>query len=403
MAGRQAFWSYVHQDDADEGGRIAELARLLSSRVRLMTGTAFPIFLDRDSLGWGVEWESKIREALLSTMFFIPIITPSFFLSTRCREELVSFSSSARALGLEELILPVYYTDIPQFDTAGPSGDELIDLVKRYQWEDWREVALEDAASSVHRKAVHRLATQLLASGESADAKPATDITTPKVLRQEDDEDGDGGKDGRDGDEGPNGNGEGAPGDLDILAEGEEAFQRLSQRIEQVPAVINAIAADAEEATKKIQQSDARGKGFAGRLNIAKGLANKLESEADVLEQAVGGYLDDLLKVDPMVMTVLSLLRADPSQISEVPEFLDSIDVLTNAAGEGLGSLDPLAQTIRDNAQWSKDLRKPSRRIETALRQMVDTRSLFGQWKAQIDELREDFPHFGDQLKNTST
>jgi hypothetical protein len=139
MPGRSGFWSYVRQDDIDEAGRISDLSTSLSKKVRLLTGQEFPIFLDRNSIGWGDDWESRIEEALEGTTFFIPILTPSYFLSENCRKELLRFSSTATALGLKELILPIYYVTVPELESPSPSGDDLINLVRRYQWVDWRD------------------------------------------------------------------------------------------------------------------------------------------------------------------------------------------------------------------------------------------------------------------------
>lgn len=388
MDGRQAFWSYVHQDDKDDGGRIGDLSRLLRARVRLLTGADFPIFLDRDSLGWGEEWETKIREALLSTMFFVPIITPSYFRSEACREELVIFSASALALGLKELILPIYYTPVAEFDAPPPSGDELVDLVRRYQWEDWTEVGLEDQESSLHRKSVDRLARKLIASAASADSKPSRTPTSTSRATFADDEDDD--DDDREGDGSSDHGSPEAPGQLDILEAGEAAFERLGARLNEVPTVITIMGQQAEHATKELARSDEQGKGFAGRLTVARRLAKQLEEQAGPLEQLASGYLQDILAVDSMVNIILETLRDQPSQVDEMAEFLDSIEQLTGPAEEGLSSLSDLAQTLRDNAKWSKDLRRPSNRIERALRQMADTRTLFRQWQAQINDLRAE-------------
>ena len=64
MAEIEGFWSYVHNDDESEGGRIARLARDVSSQFEMITGDKISLFLDRDALAWGEEWRNKIDLAI---------------------------------------------------------------------------------------------------------------------------------------------------------------------------------------------------------------------------------------------------------------------------------------------------------------------------------------------------
>jgi TIR domain len=384
MADRQAFWSYVHRDDDDENGRIVHLARLLGRRLRLLTGSDFEIFVDRDGLAWGDDWGAKIGEALLDTSFFIPIVTPSYFRSESCRGELLQFSSSAQALGLEELILPIYYADVPELSDSSPSGDGLIDLVRRYQWQDWREVGLDDPNFSGHRKAVHRLAMDLLARADVADSKPSS-VPGAVVGRQARDDasplaESDNGRT----DEPDNG-----PDLLNVLAAGEEAMPRLAERMTQMTPIIASLGEYATEATEELNQSDAHGKGFAGRLMATRRYAAKLEQPAERLEQLVAGYLDDLSVIDPSISTLLQLLREDPAQIPSASDLLDSIAALADNAETAFNSTEAMIASMQQNARWAKEIRRPSNRITKALRQLVDARLVFRRWRAQVDELRE--------------
>jgi hypothetical protein len=69
-------------------------------------------------------------------------------------------------------------------------------------------------------------------------------------------------------------------------------------------------------------------------------------------------------------------------------EFLNSIEELATASENGLGRAENLANSVAANAKWSKDLRKPTRRVVKALRQISDARSVFRDWKSQVRDLR---------------
>ena len=376
MEGARGFWSYVHRDDDDEGGRIGQLAKLLEARVRFLTGSDFHIFLDRASIGWGDDWAARIDEALLSTTFFIPIVTPSYFLSEECRRELFRFASSAASLGLRELVLPIYYADVSEMNSPEPA-DELMALVHRFNWEDFRDAALEDVDSSVHRKAVHQLAEQLIERAESADAKPALDRPVPPV--------GPEGSRDDDGDES-----EESEGVLEILSEGEGALPRLNDLMtKELAPLMQRMGEEAERATAEIESSDARGKGFAGRLTVSKKYARQLAAIADELEPTTRRFIEELLSVDQMVELIFRLTAESPEQATELQAFFDGVRSMAEASEAGLGSAEELASSVRSNARWSKDLREPSRRLETALRQIADARSITRGWLERLESFEE--------------
>ena len=84
----RAFMSYAHVDN--KYSRLTEFRDRLSNEVHVQTGEPFPIFQDRDDILLGQTWHQRIKEALQQEVtFLIPILTPSFFKSVTCREELL--------------------------------------------------------------------------------------------------------------------------------------------------------------------------------------------------------------------------------------------------------------------------------------------------------------------------
>ena len=108
-----AFLSYSHSDDEHEGGRITQLRERLSQEVKFQTAEEFPIFQDRNNIKWGENWEKRIHGALGAVTFLIPILTPSFFKSDYCREEVEKFLDREKQLDRNDLILPIYYYGTP--------------------------------------------------------------------------------------------------------------------------------------------------------------------------------------------------------------------------------------------------------------------------------------------------
>ena len=74
MADLNGFWSYVHDDDAADGGRASRLAKDVVAQFEMLTGEKIEVFLDRDDIAWGEIWRNKIDERLATVAFFIPVL-----------------------------------------------------------------------------------------------------------------------------------------------------------------------------------------------------------------------------------------------------------------------------------------------------------------------------------------
>lgn len=159
-----AFLSYVHSDDEHDDNRISKLRRSLEGEVKMQTGKPFHIFQDRNDLLWGQHWQERIKEALSEITFLIPIITPSFFLSPACRSEFEVFAKIEQMLGVNRLILPLYYVSCDQFEAAEQHPDSIADILRSRHWEDWRPFRFKEPHNADVREALARIANGIKAS-----------------------------------------------------------------------------------------------------------------------------------------------------------------------------------------------------------------------------------------------
>lgn len=136
------FMSYVRSDDANDNGRISELRKHLEREIRVQSGdNTFHIFQDREDIAWGQQWAQRINESLDAVTFLFPVITPGFFKSPACREELKRFLDREKQLRRKDLILPIHYVDTPFLSNAAKrKTDELATLIADRQHADWRDL-----------------------------------------------------------------------------------------------------------------------------------------------------------------------------------------------------------------------------------------------------------------------
>lgn len=181
-----AFLSYVRADDDDVKGAIRGICERLGAELRAQTGRYYHIFVDRTDIGWGENWRSRINESLDMATLLIPILTPSYFISTACREELTRFLERERQLDRRDLILSIYYIVAPQMeDEELRAADPLAQELATRQYVDWRSLRFASLDSVVVRKTIEDLARRMQKALErGVGAKSSDSLSTDAPTMQ---------------------------------------------------------------------------------------------------------------------------------------------------------------------------------------------------------------------------
>jgi len=146
------FWSYARQDDEE---KLSGLRSILQRQLQQKYGREpIKIFQDVAAIPPGADWNNKITEALHSSTFLIPIITPNFLESEWCNQEFFLFLEREQAIAKEfpelaasKRIFPIFYidiTDVEAFDSR------LLPELRKRQWANFRDLIYkEDTHESV--------------------------------------------------------------------------------------------------------------------------------------------------------------------------------------------------------------------------------------------------------------
>lgn len=157
-----ALMSYTRFDDAYRHGYLSELGAWISREVEAYSRLPFPILRDSEDIAWGQHWAERINHSLDAVTFLIPILTPSFFSSPFCREELERFLQREAQLGRNDLILPVYFITIPALEKPDlRAHDPLIQTIDARQRIDWRDLRFESFDSPQVRRTLAQMAIQI--------------------------------------------------------------------------------------------------------------------------------------------------------------------------------------------------------------------------------------------------
>jgi CheY-like chemotaxis protein len=172
MGQTQAFLSYTRIDDEFFGGAITALRGALELGVRVVTGDkSFEIFQDVDGIELGQQWQKRLDEALSAARFLIPIITPLFFSSDACRDELTKFIDHEKITGRDDLILPIYFVTSPLLEkTDQLKKDSLALEISKRQRRDWRSQADLPISDPKVRHEIRSLSEQIAKAIDRPDA-----------------------------------------------------------------------------------------------------------------------------------------------------------------------------------------------------------------------------------------
>ena len=158
-----AFLSYTRFDDRHERGKISEFRNRLADTVRAVTGDPFEIFQDVDDIALGERWSGKLHGTIDQVPFFIPILTPSYFRSEACRDELAKFLKAEKARGRNDLILPIYYIECHVLeDPALRAADPLAKEIHERQRYDWRKMRHNSFDTKTIKTPLERMARDIL-------------------------------------------------------------------------------------------------------------------------------------------------------------------------------------------------------------------------------------------------
>ena len=84
----KVFWSYAKRDDA-KPRHVTELRNQFEVVLGQCAGNDIELFQDTTGLSWGVDWRAKLENEVKESDIFICILSPSYFSSKMCMQEVV--------------------------------------------------------------------------------------------------------------------------------------------------------------------------------------------------------------------------------------------------------------------------------------------------------------------------
>ncbi len=164
----QCFLSYAHHDD-QVMKFVVPFKESLESFAEADRGRRLEVFLDHQSIGWGEDWQERLREGVSGALAFIPMITRRYFDRPACREELLAFYHGAEALSATDLLLPVIVLGRSFVRTDSP--DQVVQIIAGRQHRDIQPAVFAGPGSPEWNSTLLGLANDLVDAVEAVEAR----------------------------------------------------------------------------------------------------------------------------------------------------------------------------------------------------------------------------------------
>lgn len=185
MSEQWGFLSYTRKDDQFFGGYISTFRKKLEEAVHVVTGDlSFRLFQDVEGIVLGENWEKKLSEVITKTSFLVPMMTPLFFNSEFCRDEVALFLEHEKELGRDDMILPVYFLSSAKLEKEDERNkDPLAKTLAERQRADWRDMADTPLDQPGALKAILKLANSFAEAIQQVETPVAPQVQSPLTAR----------------------------------------------------------------------------------------------------------------------------------------------------------------------------------------------------------------------------
>ena len=367
MADPAAFFSYVQADDQHDGGYLSDLRSRLAAEVHMQLGRDFVIFQDRQDILWGQRWQARIDRTIDGTTLLIAVLTPSFLKSEACRSEVERFLARERALGRDDLILPLYYVEASDLNDA---NDELAVELAARQYTDWRPLRFETFDQPSVRRALAALAQEIV---QRLTAVTGALSVAVEPLPQDDDDR--------------------SPGFVELVAEAEEAMPLFTATIEEFGSQLTMLAEIVDNQTESLAAADRSSRPAAARLSLIRRLASELEDPVSTMEALAEDYVDQLARVDGGIGALTSQARvtSDPDEMRAAKELSENLHELARQSAEGLDALSGFGTIVRETGRLSATIRPVFRRISRVVDTIISSKGTFQRWANELGEVTASY------------
>lgn len=347
------FVSYVHADNEHSRGRILQFMRDVQSTYHALYGYQVELFIDRDDILWGEQWQARLDRAVSETTFLVSFVTPRYLMSDACRAEVLTFSAAARADGDEKLLLPLQWipthgSDVVETDDPvriALEASQYIDItaLRRTElggaaWDDTVEAVVERLRRTIEARVSRRSS-----SSRSVDGQAERTIETPSLTI------------------------------VEAMVRVEEGQVALSEKVA-------AFQRDLEKVTQTLgSYSPPPGNSPSLIAASFRTLGQRVDSDAEALEKSTSALGQEWTGFNDSIQVIIDAASESPDLSEALRDSLASVADLPEIVG-----LEEMQSMLQMFGALSADLRPMARAVTSALRLYTGIREAAQGWLEQV-------------------
>ncbi|MFF6897621.1 toll/interleukin-1 receptor domain-containing protein [Streptomyces hydrogenans] len=351
------FISYAHADNRLFDDAVKSFADDLQGFYIAKTGNELSIFFDRESIGWGDDWRSRIDGELKNASIFMPVITMQYFNRPACRDELNAFNQSAKRLDAQYLILPVVIAGASAISADHPIPE--VATIEALQFRNLEDPFLAGQGTPEWRRAISKLTDELITLIARAE------LAAPKLPAKAPD-----GVDNPDQDE--------DEGDLLTgFVELENLTPTLTQEAEKVMGDFKTWTDAVTNATKKIHP----GLSAHQMQVISMSIASQVKDPSEKIHDSGVRFAETVEKADAVLNSISDLISQLPTlEQREAMERVVAPMRQSTDLNEALGSMTELLDSMASAEAMSAPLRKSLKPARIGITKMQDAVRVVNRW-----------------------
>ena len=178
-------------------------------------------------------------------------------------------------------------------------------------------------------------------------------------------------------------------GFMDLLAEGEDAFETITTVITEATQILDESGRLAEGATAQIKEADERTAGMRGRLAVVARYADALRPHADRFDELSQTYIAQWRAITPAIDYLVGQIESEEALRVQLAAttFASSLSQMVDSMVVGADKLSQFAEIAEDVGQGSNLIRSLHGKLARAARRWAEPVPIARTWKSRLASL----------------
>lgn len=330
----QAFWSYAHDDNKNTHGAVSQLMQRICDEFAATTGEPLGIFQDAKDIPWGSNWRQVIDKNVTTTVFFIPILTPTYLHRPNCISEFSAAITNLSKAGIANGIFPIVFIDIK---TAMKSfkNEQVSRYIDEHQYIDCTALRRIDPDSAEYRAKVGEIVDTMVSLQEQLNENQ--DKLDSKTTKQSEDE-----------------------GYLEQVQELEDSVPKIQSDADGLCGDLKELGAMFQKRTNAMKSNTNGPASTAAKILVCKQLACDIKEPVNSFNIHSNNFVEGILQFDASISALPKLIdfSSDDSERAVAAVSLNNmIDTMLSSSRPMFDGIRRYRETVDNVKDLSRDLR----------------------------------------------